>query len=353
MAITGHKLLKSGGSASAKGEDSSNVDHAYEVMYQLTSNDPLDGPKVAEDYFQNTNGLPWIGDPYQFGNDQRGNAICKSVDPVRVAGSDIFNVTVRYETAGGGGGGQEPEKVSITLQKTNPLFWHDQLEIGSTQISVPITTAKFRGYSVPGITNPGLAIGYEGPVINSALDAFDPAPEFEDDIEVLRITRNVFPYDDVLASGFRGTVNNAAVTIHKPDYGFTKDIPAFCGRIHQFSARFMVDLEYRVKYYELTIEVHIRKDSWRLIVPDKGLRRRAAVGDTTETGITISASNLDLNRPQLVAIRDPSGNPITTPVLLNGRGRPLMPSSPTSGLPPHPMLFWEVYDEIPWNTIPW
>lgn len=352
MTITSTKLLKTGGDATASGNDPSGVNTTYNVLYQAKSNDPLDGPKVVRDHFKNTVGLPWIGDPYQFGNDQDAESICQKISPSRVTGSDIFNVQVTYEPPSGGGG-REPEKVSIELETKPPLLWHDNIEITSTQISVPIRKAILRGYS-RAISSPGVPVGYEGPVVNSAMDPFDPEPEGEIDIDVLRISRNVYPWSDGAVQLYRGTVNIADVLIEKPDYGFTFLIPKQQGKIHQLSGTFEVDLEYKVKYYKMVIEVHVNKLGWRLKMTDKGLRRRAYVGDTTELGVAITAANIDLFKPPLTAIHDLAGDPITVPTLLDGRGAPLTITSPTLPTVPPPVIMeWEYYKEIYWTGIPW
>ena len=360
MAITAWKILKNGGTGEATGRDSTGNSRSFEAVYQLTSDSELDGPNTALNYFESTTGLPWYGDPYQVGNDQFADAVCVRIAPSRAGQSNFFNVPVRWEEPGGGGG-SEPEAVSVDLQAVSPLFWHDQIELTETYISVPIRAATFRGYYRPhdltsedtSITNPHLnsGTGYRGPIVNSAVDPYDPEPEGEIPIEVLRITRNVWPWNDGLAKTFRNTVNNAAVTISKPDYGFEKIIDPFCGRIVSMGGAFEVDLEYRVKYYRMTIEVHINPLGWRLVMIDKGLRRKALVGDETETGVTINANTVNSKVPPLTHIKDPSGEKVYGPVLLDGTGKPAVGAG---SLPAKPVLHkWEHYTEITWEGIPW
>lgn len=358
MAITSHILLKSPGNGQASGKDPGAVSYGFEVSYQLKSNDPLDGKKTVLEYFRTTTGLPWIGTPYQFGNDQHASAVLVRINPSRIPNSDLFIATLTYEEPDGGGGGGEPDKVAIDLTRKPPLQWHDQISLTTTYMSIPIRSAGFRGYyrgsdlfhEDPSINNPWLntTTGYRGPVVNSARDPYDPEPEGEIPIDILRITRNVWPWDDAKAKLYRNTVNDADVTISKPEYGFERIIDKTCGRIVDLTGDFEVDLEFKQKYWRVTIEVHINPLGWRLTMIDKGLRRRAKSGDTTETGVTITSSTESTTGPALTHIKDAAGNPITTPVLFDGNGKPIV------GGTPNPVLMrWEHYTEITWDGVPW
>lgn len=355
MAIVSHKLLKTGADGTAEGEAADSVTRTFSVMYQLASDDENDGNNTALNYCEATLGVPWIGDPYQFGNDQQASAVCKRIRPNRSPNGAYFNVTFEYEEPGGGGGGSEPEAVSIDLTRKPPLFWHDKIEVGTTYITIPVYAAKFRGYfkgdgsANPAIVNPWLntSTGYHGPIVNSALDAYDPPPDGEIPIDILRITRNVWPWNDATAKAYRSTVNDGPVTISKPDYGYEKIIDAFTGRIIDITGSFEVDLEYKVRYWVQTIEVHVNPLGWRLTMIDKGLRRRAKSGDETDTGVTLDSSSVSTTGPHLTHIKDAAGNPITTPVLFDGNGKPLI-----AGFNPV-LMKWEWHTERSWEGIPW
>lgn len=355
MTITAYKLLKIGGAGKGSGKSSTNSSRAFEAVYQLTSNDPLDGPNVAMNYFQATAGLPWYGSPYQVGNDQYAAAECVSIVPSRAGMSNFINVMVGWEEPGASSGGSsEADAVGIDLSRKPPLQRHDQIETNSTYITIPAYAATFRGYEKADGTSASVnnswlntTTGYRGPIVNSALDAFDPPPEGEVAIDILRITRNVWPWNDALAQTYRNTVNNAAVTISKPDYGYERIIQPFTGRIIDISGSFEIDLEYKQKYWRTTIEVHINPLGWRMTMIDKGLRRRAKSGDETDTGVTLSSSTISTTGPQLTHIKDAAGNPITTPVLFDGNGKPLI-----AGFNPI-LMKWEWHTEITWEGIPW
>jgi hypothetical protein len=355
MAITTHRPLKSG-EGTAGGDSSDSVTRSFSVMWQAVSDNPLDEAKVVQDYFRDTVGLPWIGDPYQFGNGQYAAALCTNVRPARQPGSDVFNVTVDYEEPGSGGGESQADVDVVEFKRQPPLLRHDLIETGTMYITIPVREATFRGYFRPGNSDPDPAItnswlntsnGYRGPVINSALDPYDPEPEAEIPIDILRITRNVWPWNDALATTYKNTVNNADVTISKPDYGYTKIIKAFQGRIVDITGSFEIDLEYRQRYWRSVIEVHVNPLGWRLTMIDKGLRRRAKSGDTTDTGVSISSSTVSTTGPHLTHIKDAAGTPIGTPVLFDGNGKPLI-----AGLTPV-LMKWEHYTEITWEGIPW
>jgi hypothetical protein len=358
MAIdTSKTKMRKSGQGTAAGDSSDSVTRTFSVIWQVVSDNPLDEAKVVQDYFETTVGLPWIGDPYQFGNGQHATALCTAVNPVREGMSNVFNVTVEYAEPGSGGGGESQADVDVVeFQRQPPLLRHDLIETGTMYITIPVREATFRGYFRPGSSTPDTTInnswlntgtGYRGPVINSAIDPYDPEPEAEIPIDIIRITRNVWPWNDALATTYKNTVNNADVTISKPDYGYTKIIKAFQGRIIDITGSFEIDLEYRQRYWRSTIEVHVNPLGWRLTMIDKGLRRRAKSGDTTDTGVSISSSTASTTGPQLTHIRDAAGEMITTPVLFDGNGKPL-----TSGTNPV-LMKWEHYTEITWEGIPW
>ncbi len=79
-----------------------------------------------------------------------------------------------------------------------------------------------------------------------------------------------------------------------------------------------------VPWNVVTREVLVRLGGWHIDELDRGLSARAQRGDPDGSGG--SYSNTDLLGPNGVAVRrllDPQGNPITDPILLDGKGQPL------------------------------
>lgn len=350
MAVTRHILARVGAAGSGSGRDPSTAIISYSANYVLFCDDPLDGPKVALDYCRNTSDMPWYGKPYSFGNDFDAEAICQKINPQKIVGANMIAVEVGFEPVkGSASAGSEADGQSIDLGVTgNPLNWHDEIELTYTQISTPIYGAYFQGFFPGGIANPLMKTGKYGPLINSAMDPFDPVPEGELDMQVLRISRNVYPYNANIPDMFIGTVNSNHVDITKPAYGFHMEFSPQVGKIKNISASFHITN--RIPYYKQTIEVHKNPLGWRLSIVDMGLnRRQMPLGDKKDDGTAISDSDMKDYKPKVTPIRDENNFPILQPVLLNGNGQPL---ELDKGKDPV-YLQYQYYPETDWSAIPW
>ncbi len=349
MAVTEVTLAKLGATGEASASDPSRVLVKYTASYLAKCDSAEDGPKTVLDHFRNAGDLPWFEKPFDFGNDFDGGSVCRTISPMRIGHSDWHSVDCAFEPVDGGFPGSEADGQGIDLSVTkNPVNWHDEIEISYTQLSAPIYGATFRGFFPGGITNPMLRDGKYGPLVNSAMDPFDPVPEGELDMQILRITRNVFPYDSTIADNYIGTVNRDGVNIIKPAYGFRAYISPTMGKIKNISATF--GIVNSIPYYRQTIEVHRNPLGWRLSIIDMGMnRRQMPFGDKKDDGTAISDSDMKDYKPKVTPIRDENNYPILQPILLNGNGQPL---ELDKNKPPV-YLQYEYYSEVDWSAIPW
>jgi hypothetical protein len=143
-------------------------------------------------------------------------------------------------------------------------------------------------------------------LVNSADEPWDPAITEEASDLVLRITRNEASYDPAVAAEFKRSVNSATFLWFPP-----KTVK--CSVFEGVRTR-VANLWYAKVNYEFVIR--LEKDKldnyigWKRRILDQGLRTKDAQGNYT-------------------LIRDSEGDPITTPVKLNGLGQKL-----TSGADP-------------------
>lgn len=131
-------------------------------------------------------------------------------------------------------------------------------------------------------------------IVNSAGDYFDPPPVKDDSRPLIKITRNEPTYDPLRAKEWKDAINQDAWNGFDP--GTVK-----CGEI---AAELAWSQECQF-YYIVNYEFEIEPDGWALEVLDQGLR------------------SYDTSTEKQVAIADEKGEPVTSPVLLDGDGQQL------------------------------
>lgn len=188
-----------------------------------------------------------------------------------------------------------------------------------------------------------------GPIVNTALEVYDPPIERERNREIIRATRITNAPTDGMFD-WEMAVNTDDVKLQLP-VGFAP-------------GRLTVQREYRFRPYELRVrsvniaelrfnsrhyfretwEIAVKRRSkpgnpsqadligqsgWRLDVMDAGTMQRINVGEADGRPVTITPggafSENDIRDGAAPNIRIPStdGKPVTKPVLLNGQGRPM------------------------------
>ena len=146
-------------------------------------------------------------------------------------------------------------------------------------------------------------------ITNSAGLGFDPPLTREQYDLVLVIERNERRFSEVEAVNYAHAVNDDLFRGHPPG---TCRLVRTAQRIERV-------------YFRVRNEVRIRKKGWWRRVPDRGLRQLSAAGD------------------EFVNIKDKHGHDITTPVPLDGKGRPLAVGAEVI------WLDFKVYDQLPFG----
>lgn len=322
----------SGASGTVNGDtQEATIKESYVARYFVKCSTPLDSPKVVLDHFRRNYSLPWIGKVFSYGtsNGYSLAAVCRTISATPIAKSEgCYEVEVGYEPIDEEENDQPPERKLDRNGKatSNPLEWADEIEISNYQIMLVAEQGTFR-QTVPNVGgNPILRADRESAIINSAGVPFDPPPEYELDVEVLRITKYVAGYDNSLRN-YVSAVNNDAVTINKVDYKFKYDFGPYTCKIKNVA--FTYGNQNGVKFYRQVAELHINPAGWRRQILDRGMARKAMAGDPDGNGSIISASDApEAGNPVFRRIVDADGYPITEPVLLDGKGQPLSPDKP-------------------------
>lgn len=351
MGVLQWRLASAGASGAATGEGPLSTQYRYNANYLFEVDEPLQGPKTILQYFRTNGDLPWIGDGFDYGAEQDSNSRCKTISPDRIDKSNWFRVKVDFEPLES----EQPDKGEDENgnSQEDPLLWHDEIDVSYTQVTIPVELATFRGTNRNGINGSPMrvrALGSDGPVINSAGVPFDPGIEYEVDVKIVRITKNVAEFDGNLNNQFQGAVNNDQVVINKQPYRYRDTWGPLTARIKNISGSFQI--ANRIPYWKKTIEVHITPVGWRRLIVDRGLERRQLPGDIREwdangTPIQISDGDILPGQSHHMRIKDADGYPITAPVLLDGDGAPLKPDRPAI------YLEYQTYFEIPFAGINW
>jgi hypothetical protein len=348
MSVLSIDLHSQGAGGTATGSDSGDVAISYRSSYRVTCSEGSYDPGEVLRYFKLNADYPWMGRPFKFGNSFDVNAITKTVEANYVENSDgkfIVQCTFAPEK-----GQEEQQGETPSGQSSNdPVRWHDQIDVGFTQISIPVESAIFKGFTKLGISNPAFKAGKSMAIMNSATKPLDPTLEEEIDIKVIRITRNVRYYDGSLISNYQGALNSDPVTIFKPAYGFRERFGIYHGRIKAITAQFAI--ANGIPYYRHSIELHVfppGRYGWLRLVLDQGIEELYREGDTRPDGSTVSAGDLPRNRNfEIKTVTDEEGLPISTPVRFNGNGKALAPNEDPV------YLIYQTRHLLPFSPIRW
>lgn len=314
----------------------------YTAAYLVTTDTVRDQTAVICDHFKNAGNLPYLNKPYAFANDSDPSAICSGIDPRRQANSATsWIVTFKYSTPQGKKDEDEPdrkEKDADGNLTNNPELWRERWDISFTQRMVEEHKLVYRG----GMQGAGaIPVNTVTPMINSCLEPFIPPPEKEHDITVYRRSFYKTGWDGALADQFQGKVNANAFDVNRADLRLMFHVNPFCMRMKSLGA----SLEYinAAPWWNWNLEFWVDPLGWRKVVADRGLNRRATEGYATGRGYVFAEGDFVDGRARLIPILDTDGNPIRTPVLLDGAGGPLV----TNATFPEPVwLTYSLYDEI-------
>ena len=325
-------ITGSEGSVSGRGGSVGTLD--LTCAYRVVCDNKTDTAEDVLKHFFNTPSLPYSGRPFRFSGTTNTAATCTKISAKQVERAEphAFIVTATHSTPES----EDSQRNSKDGKKTdNPLDWHHDIDVSSTQISIPMEKAFYIGQA----NNVFLIPGNIQNVVNSAGEPFDPLPEYEVDITVLRITKFNDSWDEAVAKPLRGTINNDNVQINKQDYNFRFQFDPFTAKIKEYSGTFM--FENGIKYWRETLEVWINPFTWRFELLDAGTM---AYKPRLSNGGAILPPRADDIPQRLV---DESEYPITSPMPLNGNGF-ILPK----GQPPV-FLTYSKYKEVPYANINW
>lgn len=332
MAVEETRLHSAGATGTATGTSPLRIKENYRSRYRVKTNSALDSPDVVLAYFRGNASLPWMGRIFRYGNGGSTGAICRSVTATYIENSEgWYEVDCGFEPLEGGEdeGGDQSEVGQDEEGKAteDPLKWRDEIDVGYTQISIPAESGIFRRFVGGAGDNLVLKPGTKRAVTNSAGVPFDPLPEYEVDIKIIRITRHVRDYPRMMFNNFQGATNSDGVTIQKPKYRFIENLRRYAARL-KFNASFAIIN--RVKVWQQTTEIYVLPPplTWRRELVDRGLDRRAMHGDPDGEGGVISTDSIDPGGAYHRKMVDAEGFPIVEPVLLDGKGQPLDPGKP-------------------------
>ena len=294
---------------------------------QVACSTKTDTWRTVSEYLRTHTNYPYLGRSYKIGNTTDSSIYCDSLDIKNIANSDgipgqpgglSFLVVAGFKAIEGGG--LPPVKqLDINGQPTgDPYQWRDEIHTSDYTVQIPAETGRFRG-AHDGAGNQvncqTLPLNGITPVMNSALDIFDPPAEREVAVTVLRITKTVGTVFPHLYEPYKGAVNNDDVIINKGFYGFLYRFAAYQGKIKSLNNDF--NIANGIPYWRQTIEVHVNPLGWHWHIPDRG-KNQLGRAEVVLDGITISNSDVGPAGFFKKRTLDVRGNPVEG--LLNGNG---------------------------------
>jgi len=184
--------------------------------------------------------------------------------------------------------------------------------------------------------------GFKGVPVNSCGDEYNP-PLVKDEARlVVRINFNAADFPKNHAENGLNKVNNDNFVIKAVENvgeQFFKKGTCLLKQVGG-SLQFERDRVGRVHFfYAVSIEWHVNKEGWNVEVPDRGLNARKKHGDPDGEGGEVTETEIEVGMPGCARITDIKGNPISTPVLLDGDGQP------NDRIQPH-YVEWKIYEDF-------
>lgn len=352
MAILGHRLLQKGIRTKAEGKEVGLERYTYNVTYQVQTDDPETPPKNLYAYFKANTALPYFGRKFRFNGTSDAGAVCSelNIDYIEKSEGLFLADAVYTPIEGSDPPDQRPSEDDDGKETDDPLKWRKEISITSSPVSLPVVDAVFHGFDPPNIANPFLRIGQRTPPVNSAIVPFDPPPEFDRSITIVRIADRIPEWNEEKMAPWRETVNSERFVMAFPLYNFFFVIEPYCGRIKHLGGTSQFDNN--IQHWRAEIEVWVHPVGWRDQLADMGTVRRAAFGDPDGAGSIIS-SDSNVRHPGIPnhkEIVDIDGNPLMQPVLLDGNGQPM---KLTDGqVTKKVWLKYQYYEERSWAGAP-
>lgn len=278
-------------SVTAKRYEGGDIDQAYvrryAVVYEVITNDPLDGVITVLNATVTGTALTFydlIGATYM---DQDGatdsGALCTDIHPQKNTGEgDRITWEVRCEFA---------SKARDPAQAIeDPLLRPQEVQWEAAKYTKPVDKALARVAATPLLT-PADTENDVAPM-SSSREKFLPPIERDQTRRVITVSRNVVYHDDGLASAYEDTVNSDDVTIKSNVYA--------AGTLKCDSVTGQTVYENGIEYVRQVITLHVSQDGWIVDKLDEGY------------GEIVSS--------KFRKITDGNGVPLSAPVPLDGSG---------------------------------
>lgn len=352
MTIQSVALTQEGTSLASTGSDDTTVKRVYTAHYRVITDNATTSSKAIEKHFRATPSLAWFGRTWKWtgtgtANDNDPDSICKKLEVSHQPGSaGIFRVEATYEPRDSDKPKENPNNDDGT-DTSDPLEWREQMSINYTQITEPVMWAIFHGFTtgpkgdilIPG-TN-ALQRGLTYVPQNAALVPYDPLPEKEIDIKVIRMTSSVPLFDSNTYDAWISTVNDDPVFFIKRHLGMIVSIEPYKGRLKSVNAT--SDFQNGKAFVRREIEIWVNPNGWRGRLANLG----HAVKPKPEDDGFVSPGDL-VNKPaqaeQITAV-DVNGLPMTAPLPLDSFGQLLRSKDKNKEV----WTNWQYYDERRWT----
>lgn len=264
------------------------ITREYTRVFRVITNDPKDEPWVVGSAV----GLPILFDPYQGQNgviDLNSRAL--RIEP-RQSDDDpyIWEVVIEYGTKFNGIDASHYSANPASYE--NPTLRPADVEWGYVSFQKPIDTDLLNNA-----------------VVNSAQDAFDPAPLVDDHRPTLTISRNELVFDPSVAITYMDAVNTDVFFGALPGQAKVAGISA------------NREFEHNLFFWRVTYEIHFRREGWNLVILNRGYHH--LVGGVSKK------------------ILDKDAEPVGSPKLLAANGTLL----PQAGTPTYKTFY--PYKELP------
>lgn len=298
------------------------IERSYEAKVRIFASLATDGPAGAYDYI--VANLAALGDTYVFGTDFDTAAYLVSIDPQRVPKSVSpwqWIVTLRWKTKSADD--QKEDEEGEDGEKTDdPTRWKPEVKTGSVKVEEAVEDATYiDGYGT--VTEGLLEDRGDGPVVNSAMQPFDPPATRRRSLT----TYTFVTYTNAILADLqlRDTVNDDLVQFSARDEEFS--FPAYTAYLDDITYETVVVNE-REYWRRSVILIIDEEKTFRPEYLDRGMHARAKDGDPNGSGGTYSAVDRPSGAIEFRPITDTeTDEPITSPVPFDGEGQPITGAS--------------------------
>ena len=316
---------------------------SYTTTWQVLTTDPLEAPwDVAT-----ASGLPRMGEIWKQGSKYDPNVVVTKIEPRRAKEDQshvYWHVVFSYSPPSLGMG---TGTTTVGDPSDDPLKWHDEIEVDFNQFSKANQRAFYEGGFLGGPMG-GTPIGKLIPVVNSLGVRYTTPLEGDVSNVVVRITKNRLDYP-IHLEHFVDKLNSEPFTIDKAFfYRFVKPAKKHECKCQGISSRFI--FENNINYWKTTVTLEY--GNWIDEVLDEGIYEAdIEEGQERPDGSTVTGQQIPAKSTfvDFKVIVDALGMPMTDPVPLDGKGKPLTKDEIKDGKFVH--IKWRKQPAIPFAPL--